>query len=95
MVVIRAQERKATLMGDNAPLRVDPIQLAETAAPKPNSTQAMLEVLERSQAEDTQALRNGGPGYGDWRDERDREEMARKAEFEARQRVLAPDDDDD
>jgi hypothetical protein len=24
MVIIRAQERKATLMGDNAPLRVDP-----------------------------------------------------------------------
>jgi hypothetical protein len=34
MVIIRAQERKATLMGDNAPLRVDPIQLAEVASPK-------------------------------------------------------------
>jgi hypothetical protein len=55
MVVIRAQERKATLMGDNAPLRVDPIQLAETARPKPSSTQATLEVFERLQAEDKQA----------------------------------------
>jgi hypothetical protein len=27
---------------------------------------------------DKQALRNGGPGYGDWRDERDREELARR-----------------
>jgi hypothetical protein len=28
MIVIRAQERKATLLGSNAPLRVDPIVLA-------------------------------------------------------------------
>jgi hypothetical protein len=87
MVIIRAQERKATLMGDNAPLRVDPIQLAETARPKPNSTQAMLEVLERLQAEDKQALRNGGPGYGDWRDDRDREEMAEEAARREREKA--------
>jgi hypothetical protein len=87
MVVIRAQERKATLMGDNAPLRVDPIQLAEAARPKPNSTQAMLEVFERLRAEDKQALRNGGPGYGDWRDERDREEMAKEAARREREKA--------
>jgi hypothetical protein len=28
MVIMRAQERKATLMGDNSPLKVDQIQLA-------------------------------------------------------------------
>jgi hypothetical protein len=89
--VIRAQERKATLMGDNAPLRVDPIQLAETAQPKPSSTQAMLEVLERLQAEDKHALRNGGPGYGDWRDDRDREELARRQQ--ERQGEKADDDE--
>jgi hypothetical protein len=33
-------------------------------------------VFERLMAEDKQALRKGGPGFGDWRDERDREELA-------------------
>jgi hypothetical protein len=87
MVIIRAQERKATLLGENAPLRVDPIALAAEARPKPNSTQAMLEVLERLQAEDKQALRNGGPGYGDWRDERDREELAEEAARREREKA--------
>jgi hypothetical protein len=31
MIVIRAQERRATLLGSNAPLRVDPIALAADA----------------------------------------------------------------
>ena len=51
-------------------------------------------MFERLLSEDKRALRNGGSGYGDWRDDRDREEMARQAEFEKRQRELAPDDDD-
>jgi hypothetical protein len=33
LTIIRAQERSATLTGANAPLRVDPIQLAREAGP--------------------------------------------------------------
>jgi hypothetical protein len=71
MIVIPAQERKATLLSSNAPLRVDPIQLAE--APKLNSTQSLLAAIERIRSEDGQALRNGGPGYNDWRHDADRD----------------------
>ena len=76
-VIIRAQERSATLVGANAPLRVDPIALALEAAPALSSTDAMLAAFARLRAEDKRRIRNGGPGYGDWRDDRDREELAK------------------
>ena len=60
-----------TLMGDNAPLRVDPIALAAEAGPQMNSTEGSGRRF-RILAQDKQALRNGGSGYGDWRDDRDR-----------------------
>jgi hypothetical protein len=41
MVVIRAQERKATQLGSNAPLRVDPIALATEVAQPLTSTQQL------------------------------------------------------
>jgi hypothetical protein len=75
----KLSERRSALLGLNAPIRVDPIQLAEAAQPKLSSVDAMLEAIGRLKAEDKRALRNGGPGYGDWRDEQDREETARKA----------------
>jgi hypothetical protein len=71
MVVIRAQERKATLMGLNAPLRTDPVQLAIEAAPQLTSTQKLRDIFNRVQAEDPQRKMNGGPGYGDARDDED------------------------
>jgi hypothetical protein len=69
-------------MGDNAPLRVDPIALTAEAAPQLTSTEELRAVFDRMRAEDKQALRNGGPGYGDWRDDADREDIARRAERE-------------
>jgi hypothetical protein len=38
LTIIRAQERSATLTGANAPLRVDPIQLAQEAGPRLTTT---------------------------------------------------------
>ena len=74
----KLSERRSSLLGLNAPLRVDPIALAvETSRPL-NSTQQLKKVWDDFMAEDKQALRNGGPGYNDWRDDRDREEMARR-----------------
>ena len=78
LVVIKAQERKSTLMGDNALLRIDPIALAQEANPKLTSTQELRVAIEAMRAEDKRALRNGGRGYGDRRDKRDREEMAER-----------------
>ena len=77
-MVIRAQERKATLLGSNAPLKVDPIALATEVAQPLTSTQQLRKAWEDFMAMAKRALRNGGPGYGDWRDDRDREEMARR-----------------
>jgi hypothetical protein len=76
---VKIQERRATLMGLNAPLKVDPIALVEAAGARQTSTEQLRAVFDNLMAEDKQALRNGGPGYGDWRDDRDREDMARKA----------------
>jgi hypothetical protein len=83
MVVIRAQERKATLLGSNAPLRVDPIALATEVAQPLTSTQQLKKVWDDFMSLDKQALRNGGAGYGDWRDDRDREELARREREQA------------
>jgi hypothetical protein len=58
MIVIKAQERKATLMGNNAPLRVDPIALAAEAGPKLNSTEKIAARLENFFAQ--RRLVNGG-----------------------------------
>jgi hypothetical protein len=78
-VVIRAQERKATLLGLNAPLRTDPIALAIEAGPNLSSTQALRDVFNRVRAEDPQRKMNGGPGFGDARDAED-EELVRMRE---------------
>ena len=79
-VIIKAQERAATLTGANAPLRVDPIALAAEAQPKLSSVDAMLAAIERLKSEDKRRIRNGGEGYGpgSWQDLQDREEMARR-----------------
>jgi hypothetical protein len=42
------------------------------------TTQQLEKVGNDFMSLDKQALRNGGPGYGDWRDERDSEELARR-----------------
>jgi hypothetical protein len=83
-VIIRAQERAATLTGANAPLRVDPIALAAEAQPSVSSMDVMLAAIGRLKANDKRRLRNGGAGYGEgsWQDIQDREEMAGKAEAE-------------
>jgi hypothetical protein len=47
MVIIRAQERKATLMGDNAPLRVDPIALTAEGGPQLTSTEELRAVFDQ------------------------------------------------
>jgi hypothetical protein len=75
----------------NAPIKVDPIALATDVGRPLTSTEHLRKVLDDFRAQDRQALRNGGPGYGDWRDEADREEMARRAEFEAKQSELSGD----
>jgi hypothetical protein len=76
MIVIRAQERKATLLGSNAPLRVDPIQLAQEAQPKLTSTDELLAAMNRLRADDPRRKMNGGPGYSTefHHDERDDED---------------------
>jgi hypothetical protein len=70
--------RKATLLGSNALLKVDPIALATEVGLALTSTQRLRKAWEDFMAMDKRALRNGGPGYGDWRDDRDREELARR-----------------
>lgn len=79
-VVIRASERRSVLCGLNAPvhMHVDPIARAQEAGPHPTSTEQIRAAIEELRGQDARALRNGGPGYGDWRDDRDREEMARR-----------------
>jgi hypothetical protein len=55
MIVIRAQERKATLLGSNAPLRVDPIALATEVGQPLSSTDQLRAVFDAqawSQASD-------------------------------------------
>jgi hypothetical protein len=64
---VRVQERKATLMGSNAPQRIDPVALALEAGPRPSSTERLRKVF-AGLAEDQQALGNGGS------DDRDRED---------------------
>jgi hypothetical protein len=70
MVVIRAQERKATLLGLNAPLRTDPIALAVETGPNLSSTEALRKIFDDVVREDPKRLRNGGEGYGagSWQD---------------------------
>jgi hypothetical protein len=63
--------------------RVDPIQLAQEAGPRLTSMQELRAVFDEMRRQDKQSLINGGLGYGDRRDDRDREEMARRAEREA------------
>ena len=82
LVVDRLMAREALQIGLGGLHQHDPIELAKEAAPQLNSTQQIERVLENLMAEDKQALRNGGPGYNDWRDDRDRELMARRAERE-------------
>ncbi len=77
-VVIRASERRSVLCGLNAlvHMHVDPIARAQEAGPHPTSTEQIRAAIEELRGQDARALR--GPGYGDWRDDRDREEMARR-----------------
>lgn len=49
-VILKAQERKATLLGLNAPLRVDPIQLAQESAPQLSSTGQLRAIFEEWRA---------------------------------------------
>jgi hypothetical protein len=76
IVVLKIQTRRAQLLGLDAPIRHDPIELVASSQPKPTSTQELRAVFEDMRRQDKRALRNGGPGYGDWRDEADREELA-------------------
>ncbi|HZZ21997.1 MAG TPA: hypothetical protein VFE60_05205 [Roseiarcus sp.] len=46
MIVIRAQERKATLLGSNASLRVDPIALATEVGQPLSSTDQLRAVFD-------------------------------------------------
>ncbi|HEY1886584.1 MAG TPA: hypothetical protein VGG86_11120 [Roseiarcus sp.] len=64
MIVIRAQERRATLLGSNAPLRVDPIALAADVRQPLSSTDQLRQVFDEWRALDKKKLRNNGPGYG-------------------------------
>jgi hypothetical protein len=70
-LVVKIQERRATLMGLNAPLRVDPIQLTEAMQPQLNSTERVLAAIHRLKADDPKRKMNGGAGYGDERDDED------------------------
>jgi hypothetical protein len=45
-VILKAQERKATLLGLNAPLRVDPIALAQEAGPHETSTENLRRIFD-------------------------------------------------
>jgi hypothetical protein len=94
MVIIRAQERKATLMGDKAPLRVDPIQLAHEAQPKLTSTGELMDALNRLRASDPKRRMNGGPGYSTefHHDERD-DEDAELIKMRERNDYVGGDDD--
>lgn len=75
---VKIAERRATLQGLNAPIRVDPVQLLAVAQVKPTTTDEHERLLENILGQDKRRIRNGGEGYGDWRDEADREEMARR-----------------
>jgi hypothetical protein len=81
----KLSERRSALLGLNAPVRIDPIQLAEAAQPKLGSVDAMLEAIQRLKSEDKRRIRNGGEGYGagTWQDLQDREELERRAKAEA------------
>jgi hypothetical protein len=57
-------------------MRTDPVQLAIETAPKLTSTQQLRDVFNRVRAEDPQRRMNGGPGYGDERDDEDAELIA-------------------
>jgi hypothetical protein len=78
-VIIRAAERKATLLGLNAPMRTDPIQLAIETAPQLTSTERLRDIFNQVEAEDPKRKMNGGPGYGDARDDED-EKLVRMRE---------------
>lgn len=64
-LVVRIQERRSTLLGLNAPIRVDPVELVRAEKPQLSSTQQLLEAVRRLRAEDPKRRMNGGPGYGD------------------------------
>ena len=78
----KLSERHCTLLGLNAPIRVDPIQLAESTGPKLTSTQELRRIFDDFRSKDKKKMRNGGEGYGhnSWQDMQDREEMARERE---------------
>jgi hypothetical protein len=76
MIVIKAQERKATLLGSNAPLRVDPIALAADVGQPLTSTEQLRQVFYEMRARDPRRKMNGGPGYGDERDLEDEKLIA-------------------
>jgi hypothetical protein len=58
-LVVKIQERRATLMGLNAPLRVDQIQLPDAIHPQLTSTESVLEKIRRLKASDPRQRFNG------------------------------------
>ncbi|HZZ21782.1 MAG TPA: hypothetical protein VFE60_04030 [Roseiarcus sp.] len=78
----KLSERRCTLLGLNAPIRVDPIQLGESTGPKLTSTQELRRIFDDLRSKNKNRLRNGCEGYGhnSWQDIQDREEMARERE---------------
>ena len=72
----KLSERRSALLGLNAPLRIDPIQLAEAAQPKLSSTRVLMDAINRLRADDPKRNMNGGPGYSSefHHDERDDED---------------------
>jgi hypothetical protein len=68
---VKLMERTATLCGLNAPLRIDPISLAESVGPQLTSTESVLQKIRRLKADDPRRRMNGGAGYGDERDDED------------------------
>jgi hypothetical protein len=70
-LITKLMERKSTLLGLNAPIRVDPIQLQESVGLQLTSTESVLEKIRRLKASDPRRRFNGGPGYGDERDDED------------------------
>jgi hypothetical protein len=47
VICVKIAERRAAYLGIDAPVKVDPVQLAEAAAPKPTSTDRIRAALDR------------------------------------------------
>jgi hypothetical protein len=91
-LIIKIQERRATLMGLNTPMKVDPIQLAADWASLELDRKLRV-TLENFLAQDKKRLINSGAGYGpgSWQDIQDKETMAeRVAKGLPAVRVVAP-----